>query len=125
MNSSPTTPSTYPYPDEPKWSKSEKAIAHRVFDAALEGELLEVMQKTKEMASQVKEPANLWKLERYLTQRRKDIDHRYEFRSSRLTRVFGMLLCEGRIREEDPRGLHEDKIKAILAYARLLSEDTA
>jgi hypothetical protein len=52
------------------------------------------MQEVKQMANQIKEPADVWKLERYLTKRRKEIDRRYDFRSSRLTRVFGTLLCE-------------------------------
>ena len=54
----------------------------------------------------------MWELERYLTRRRKNIDRRYEFRSSRLTDVFGTLLWEDRIREEELRVLKEDKIKA-------------
>ncbi len=51
----------------------------------------------------------MWELERYLTQRRKDIDRKYDFRSSRLTRVFGTLLCERRINEEELHGLREDE----------------
>jgi hypothetical protein len=35
-----------PYPNEPTWSRSEKAIARALFDAALKRELHEVMQKT-------------------------------------------------------------------------------
>lgn len=67
----------------------------------------------------------MWTLEHYLTQRRKDIDHKYDFRSSRLTRVFGTLRCEGRIREGELRGLGEDKVKAIRSCAKVLSEDAA
>jgi hypothetical protein len=51
----------------------------------------------KTMAYNIKESADVWDLERYSTQRRKDIDRRYELRSSRLTQVFGMLLSERRI----------------------------
>jgi hypothetical protein len=64
-------------------------------------------------------------LERYLTQRRKDIDRRFEFRSSRLTQVFGVLLSERRIRAEELRGLQEKKIKAIRSCVKALSEDAA
>ena len=67
----------------------------------------------------------MWDLERYLTQRRKDIDRRYEFRSSRLTQVLGMLLGERRIREEELRGLREDTMKAIRSCAKVLSEHAA
>src|SRR5215472_12604239 len=113
MSSPSATPKRYPYQNEPIWSRSERTIARKVFDAALKHELQEVMQEAKRMASQIKEPADVWGLERFLTQRRKDIDRKYEFRSSRLTRVLGMLLSERRIREEELRSLQEDKVKAI------------
>ena len=32
------------------------------------------MQKAKQMADQIREPADVWKLERYRTERRKKID---------------------------------------------------
>jgi hypothetical protein len=69
--------------------------------------------------------ADLWHLEHYLTERRKEIDRKYEFRSSRLTRVFGRLLYERRVSEEELRGLREDKMKAIRSCAEVLSEDAA
>ena len=115
----------YPYQNEPTWSRSERAIARRVFDAALKRELREVMQEAQRMANQISEPADLWDLERYLTQRRKDIDCKYEFRSSRLTRVFGRLLCERRVSEDELRGLGEDKLRVIRSCAKVLSEDAA
>ena len=119
------TPNKYPHPNQALWSRSERIIARKVFDAALKRELRDVMQEAKQMANKMKEPADVWDLERYLTQRRKDIDRRYEFRSSRLTQVFGMLLSERRILEEELRGLREDKMKAIRSCAEVLSEDAA
>ena len=47
------------------------------------------------MASQIKEASDLWDLEHYLTQRRKEIDRKYEYRKSRILDVFGRLLHEG------------------------------
>ena len=73
----------------------------------------------------MKEPAQVWELERYLTAHRKDIDRKYDFRASRLTRVFGILLSDGRVTEEELRGLREDKLKAIRSCAKALSEDAA
>jgi hypothetical protein len=40
------------------------------------------MQEAKEKANQVNEPADLWALEHYLTQRRKEIDRKYDYRYS-------------------------------------------
>jgi len=115
----------YPYQNEPTWSRSQKAIARKVFDAALKRELQEIMRQAKRMANQMKEPADVWALERYLTQRRKDIDRNYDFRLSRLTQMLGRLLCEGRITEEELRGLGEDKVMAIRSCTKVLSEDAA
>jgi len=64
MTSPSATPDRHPYQNEPIWSRSEKAIARKAFDAALKRELQEVMQETKQMASQIKEPSDLWDLER-------------------------------------------------------------
>lgn len=115
----------YPYQNEPNWSKAERAIARKVFDAALNRELQDVIRETKQRASQMKEPADVWELEHYLTQRRKDIDRKYEFRSPQLARVFGMLLHEGRISEQQLHGLREDKMKPIRSAAKFLSVNAA
>jgi Photoprotection regulator fluorescence recovery protein len=125
MSGPSATPNKYPYPNEPTWSRSEKAIARAIFDAALKRELHEVMQETKQRATQIKEPADLWELESYLTQRRKEIDRKYDFRSSRLAPVFGTLLFKHRVSENELRGLGEDKRKAIHSCAKFLAEDAA
>ncbi len=125
MSSPSATQNTYPYQNEPTWSKSEKAIARSAFDAALKRELQDVMRKTKQMANQIKEPADVWELEHYLTERRKEIDRKYDYRYSQLTQVFGRLLYERRITEEDLRGLGEDKMKPIRSLADLLAKYAA
>src|ERR1700675_570203 len=93
----------YPYRNEPIWSKSEKAIARTVFDAALGRELHELIQEAKKMASQIQQSSDLWDLEAYLTERRKEIDRKYDYRYSQLTHVFGKLLYENRLREDELR----------------------
>jgi Photoprotection regulator fluorescence recovery protein len=60
-------------------------------------------------------------LESYLTQRRKEIDGKYDYRYSRLTHVYGRLLHENRLREEELRGLREDKLEAIRSCAEFLA----
>jgi Photoprotection regulator fluorescence recovery protein len=125
MTSPSVTQDRYPHPNEPIWSRPEKAIARKAFDAALKRELHEVMQETKQMASQIKEPPDLWDLERYLTERRKDIDRKYDTRGSRLKDVLGRLLYENRLGEEDLRGLGEEKMKSIRSFAEFLGDDAA
>lgn len=113
MTNLPATPESYPYQNEPTWSKSEKAVARATFDAALGRELHEVIQRTKQMANEVQQSSDLWELEHYLTQRRKEIDRKYDYRYSQLTHVFGRLLHEKRLSEQELDGLREDKLKAI------------
>jgi Photoprotection regulator fluorescence recovery protein len=78
--------------------------------------------QAKQMASQIKEPTDLWDLEHYLTQRRKEIDRKYDYRYSQLTQVFGRLLYETRLSEEDLRGLRDDKLKSIRSFTKFLTE---
>jgi hypothetical protein len=125
MTSPSATQHTYPYQHEPIWSRSEKAIARKAFDAALGQELHEVIQEAKKMASRIQQPSDLWDLEYYLTQRRKEIDRKYDFRGSRLTDVLGRLLYENRLGEEDLRGLPEEKMKSIRSFAQFLRDGAA
>ena len=125
MNSPTATQQSYPHQNDPIWSRSEKALARKAFDAALGRELHELIQQAKKMASQIQQSSDLWDLEHYLTQRRKEIDRKYDYRYSRLTQVFGRLLYEKRLREEQLRGLREDKLKPIRSVAKFLAEDAA
>ena len=84
-----------------------------------------MMRETKQMASQINEPDDLWGLERYLTERRKAIDRKYDTRGSRLKDALGRLLYENRLGEEDLCGLREEKMKAIRSFAQFLRDDAA
>ncbi len=121
MTSPAATPDSYPCQNGPIWSRSEKAVARTAFDAALKRELQEVIQETKQMANKIHEPADLRDLEHYLTQRRKEIDRKHECRDSRFTQVFGRLLHENRLREEELSGLGEGKLKPIRSFAKFLA----
>ena len=77
------------------------------------------------MASEIQDSSDLWDLEHYLTERRKQIDRKYDYRYSQLTLVLGRLLHENRLSEEELRGLREDKMKSIRSFAKFLAEDAA
>ena len=115
-------PASHHREDELRWSKSERAIARKTFEHALNQELQEVMQRAKQMAAEVKEPYELWELEQHLTQRRKEIDRKYDYRYSQLMLVFGKLLHEGRLGEQELRGLSGDKVEAIRSCADFLAK---
>jgi hypothetical protein len=122
MSSASATQNTYPYRNDPIWTRLEKVIARTAFDAALKRELQEVMEKAKQIANQIKEPVDVWELEHYLTERRTEIDRKYDYRYSQLTQVFGKLLYEGRVSEEELRGLRDDKLKSIRSFAEFLAK---
>jgi Photoprotection regulator fluorescence recovery protein len=122
MSSPSATQHRYPDQNEPTWSKSEKAIARTAFDAALGWELHEVIRKAKQMVNQIQQSSDLWDLERYLTERHKEIDRKYDYRYSQLTHVLGKLLHESRLDEDELRGLEENKLKSIRSVAELLAE---
>ena len=119
------TPTTYPYQNQPIWSKSEKAIARKIFYAALNRELQDIIEKARQKASQITDPADLWELEAYLTACRKEIDGKYDCRYSELMPVLGRLLSERRITEEELHGLQGDKVNAIRSCAKLLAANAA
>jgi hypothetical protein len=96
-----------------KWSGSEKKIARRVFDEALDAELAEIMTDFRARAAAIKEPADMWDVEEYLSRKRREIIEKYDFRYSQLPLVFGRLLREGRIREEQLAGLAEEKLDFV------------
>jgi hypothetical protein len=56
---------------------------------------------------------------------RYEIDRKYDYRYSELTHVFGKLLHESRLSEEELRGLREDKLKAIRSCAKFLARNHA
>ena len=55
------------------WSPKEKAAARRAFDLALSRELDVVIRETKDRAARIAEASELWDLERWLGERRRQI----------------------------------------------------
>jgi Photoprotection regulator fluorescence recovery protein len=98
---------------EMKWSPAEKTVARRAFDLALGRELEAVVREAKDRAAKVEQPSELWELERWLTERRTGIDRKYDYRYSVLPLVLATLLSEGRLTEDDLRGLGQDKLEAV------------
>ncbi len=103
------------------WSKTEKQIAKRAFDAALQKEYAELLRQTCEMASRMEEGDDLWRLHDFLTDKRREIDEKYDYRYSQLIFVFARLIHQGWLSLEELEGLAEDKlarIGQILALAK-------
>ena len=71
-----------------RWSPSEKAVARQAFDRALHREFEAVIREAQRLAAEIQQPSDLWELEDYLREQRKDIDSRYDYRYSVLPFVF-------------------------------------
>lgn len=99
------------------WSPSEKKIARRAFDAALQREFATLMNRLKEMAVQLATSADTWDMHHFLSGRLRDIERKYDYRYSQLIVVFGRLLRESWIDEKDIEGLAAEKIEAIRRIA--------
>lgn len=125
MNSPSTSQAPYTHYHGPTWSDAEKKIARTAFDTALHREIDEVIQTAKQKMNALRERFDIWDVEQFLTRRRREIDQKYDYRYSQLTTVFGRLLYEGRITEENLRGLREDKLEPIRSAAEYFKKNAA
>jgi hypothetical protein len=104
-----------------RWSGSEKKVARRAYDMALESALAKVMSEFKAKAAAAATPSDMWDVEDLLRQRRREIDELFRYRYSSLTLIFGRLIAEGLLDEGQLAGLAEEKLAEIrrdVAYVR-------
>lgn len=96
-----------------KWSTEEKKIARKAFYKAYKKEMLQIQEEVYEKVKRFREENDVWKLHDFLSQKRKELDEKYEYRYSILIYVFARLMREGFITEEDLKGLSEEKVLKI------------
>ena len=101
-----------------KWSPGEKAVARRAFDAALSRELESVVREAKDRVAKIRQASELWELEHWLAERRSSINSTFDFRYSVLPIVFGSLLRQRRLSEDDLNGLAPEKLDFIRRMAK-------
>ena len=70
------------------WSNSEKKVARRAFDAALDAALAGAMAEFKRRAAAVKTLDEMWAMEDYLRRQRRQIDETFDYRYLQLLFVF-------------------------------------
>jgi Photoprotection regulator fluorescence recovery protein len=104
---------------EMKWTEAEKNLSRRAFDVALQAELAEILHDFKARAAAARTPGDMWPVEHFLNQRRRELDAKYDYRYSRLISVFGQLIREGRLTETQLEGLSRDKLLSIRRVAAL------
>ncbi|HOV20785.1 hypothetical protein [Ottowia sp.] len=101
------------------WTHAEKRAARRIYDAALERELAQVMAEFKRRAAAASQPQDMWAVETYLSKAGRDINAKYDYRYSVLEFVFARLLREGRIEDSELHGLSDDRLERIRRIAAL------
>jgi hypothetical protein len=96
-----------------RWSASEKKIARGAYEDALEAVLAKVMTEFKARAAAAATPSDMWAVEEYLRQQRRELDEIFDYRYSRLPFVLAQLIREGHLDEARLRGLSEEKLETI------------
>ena len=100
-----------------KWSANEKKIARTAFDTAFRTEMTYLKFELVNMVSEDMSNKEVWKLEDFLSEKREEIDFKYDYRYSQLIRVFGNLVGEGILSLKDLDGLSDEKIEAIKIFS--------
>jgi hypothetical protein len=96
------------------WSPAEKKIARAAYDTALAREKAAARQTVVAMLQQSEDPNRIWDVYDFLHAKRREMDDKYDYRYSVLTRVFRRLANEGWLRPADLSGLGSDKLMLIL-----------
>ena len=65
------------------------------------------------------EPEEIWRIDDFLSERRREFERKYDFRYSVLIGVFGRLLYEGWVTEADLAGLKADKLEFVRTIAAM------
>ena len=105
---------------ETDWSKREKEIARKAFKIAYDREQQAIMEDIRKRISEVSDLAELWRLQEDLTEKRKEINEKYDYRYSVLNLVFARLISEGWLQKEDLEGLSDEKLEEIRRISLLL-----
>lgn len=100
-----------------KWTNAEKKVARKAFDAAYRRECSAIANELKALAAKISGPEDLWRIHDYLTNKREEIDQKYDYRYSVLLTVFAGLIREGWITEEELKDLAADKFEKIKAIS--------
>ncbi|OPX37962.1 MAG: hypothetical protein B1H12_03500 [Desulfobacteraceae bacterium 4484_190.2] len=108
--------------NEIRWSKTEKKKAKEAFEKAYERECAELARKIRAKVKELSGPDDIWRLHDFLTERRRELDEKYDYRYSALIFVFARLIKEGWLSLEELDGVGEDKTSKIAALLDFAAE---
>jgi hypothetical protein len=102
-----------------RWTQSEKKHARALFEHALERELAERLAEFKARAARASTADEMWSIRHYLQESGRELERKYDYRYSQLLIVFGRLLREGRVTEEQLAFLCQEKLGYLHRVASL------
>lgn len=104
------------------WSHSEKKAARAAFDLALTRELEATRRQADALIQSSDDDRVIWRLHDYLSDKRREIDVKYDYRYSVLMLVFPRLVSEGWLKADELEGIGEEKIEMIKKLMSLASK---
>ena len=96
-----------------KWSPSEKKAARKAFDLALARELRAIRRETEDLLRKSGDESSIWRLHDYLSEKRREVDLKYDFRYSVLLLVFSRLVSERWLTVDVLSGIGAEKVEVI------------
>lgn len=96
--------------------RDQWSIARRAFEAARQATLNRTFAEFKARAAAAKTVDDMWSTLDALEERRRELDELLDYRYSRLTLVFGWLIQEGYLGEDQLKGLSQDKLDGIRRF---------
>jgi hypothetical protein len=106
-----------------KWSHAEKKTAREAYDAALEAVIGKLIAEFKKRANAAVSISDVWAVEAYLREQRKEIGEMFEYRYSQLPLVFAWAIRMGHLDEGRLLGLSDDKLKLIRSLSQFAAKD--
>jgi Photoprotection regulator fluorescence recovery protein len=103
-----------------EWSNAEKKIARRAYEAARQAVLAGAMAEFKAKAVAATTADDMWSVGDELRQRRRELQELLDYRYSQLPMVFGRLIFDGYLDEQQLSGLAEDKLAEIRRYVSFM-----
>jgi hypothetical protein len=91
----------------------EKKAARAAFDLALTRELKAARQEAEAMLRNSPDDRVIWRLNDYLSEKRREIDEKYDYRYSVLMWVFPRLVSEGWLKADELAGIGSEKVDVI------------
>jgi hypothetical protein len=104
------------------WSATQKKAARAAFDLALSRELRSIRNEAQSMLQKDSDDNIVWPLHDYLSEKRREIAQKYDYRYSVLMFVFHRLLFEGWLTEEELTGIGMEKVEVIRKVGSLRAE---